>query len=257
MAAQDLWQEYQRTRDPRLRQELILAHLPLVKYLAGRLAVRVPACLGQEDLESCGILGLIEAVEKYDPSQGTSFTGYAYHRIRGAMLDEIRRLNWVPRGTWQKLQRLSESRQRLEREYDGAAIPEEVLAAEAGITPAELQRIRRQMAQGTLISLDEAAAGAEGESFSWGEVLPDPGSPDPLALLEEAEARELLARAVEELPERDRLVLALYYQEGLTLKEIGRVLDVSESRVCQLHGRAIARLREKLGGTLLVGHPER
>ncbi|MBC7106061.1 MAG: FliA/WhiG family RNA polymerase sigma factor, partial [Firmicutes bacterium] len=229
----------------------------LVKYLAGRLAVRVPACLGQEDLESCGILGLIEAVEKYDPSQGTSFTGYAYHRIRGAMLDEIRRLNWVPRGTWHKLQRVAESRQRLEHEYNGGAVPEEVLAAEAGLTTAELQRIRRQTAQGAVISLDEAAVGAEGEAFSWGEVLPDPGSPDPLAAVEEAEARRLLATAVRELPERDRLVLALYYQEGLTLKEIGRVLDVSESRVCQLHGRAIARLREKLGGMLFVGRDAR
>lgn len=256
MAAQEIWQEYQRTRDPRLRQELILAHLPLVKYLAGRLVVRAPACLGQEDLESCGVLGLIEAVEKYDPSQGTSFTGYAYHRIRGAMLDEIRRLNWVPRGTWQKLQRLTESRQRLEREY-GGIVPEEVLAADAGITPGELQRIHRQLGRTSLVSLDEAATGVEGDTVSWGEVLPDPSSPDPLAMLEEAEARELLARAVEELPERDRLVLALYYQEGLTLKEIGKVLDVSESRVCQLHGRAIARLREKVGGMLLVGRPKR
>ncbi|WP_027718832.1 sigma-70 family RNA polymerase sigma factor [Desulfovirgula thermocuniculi] len=240
-----LWQEYKRTRDPRVRQQLILSYLWLVKYLAGRLAIRLPTCLAPEDLESSGIFGLIEAVDKYNPDLGVDFESYAYTRVRGAMLDEVRRANWVPRTLWHKLQRLKMVREKLEAQHREKA-PPELVAREMGITPAELSYLDGQFQRLFTLSLDETVATANGESMRLGDLLPDEHSPDPLDRLAQEEDQEMLARAIASLPEKDQLVLALYYQEGLTLKEIGAVLNVSESRVCQLHGRAIRRLREKL-----------
>jgi RNA polymerase sigma factor for flagellar operon FliA len=216
-----------------------------VKYLAGRLAVKLPSFIGQEDLESYGVFGLLEAVEKYNPDLGASFKAYAYSRIRGAMIDEIRKLNWIPRTMWQKIQQLNTTRERLQKET-GENVTCEALAAAMGITVAELHKLAGQAGLLSFSSLDETVPVAEGEMIRWGDMIQDPESPDPLEVIEREEGRRLLVEAIEELPEKDRTVLALYYQEGLTLKEIGRVLEVSESRVCQLHTRALNRLRNKL-----------
>lgn len=243
--AEELWREYRRSRDENIKHDLVLAHLPLVKYLAGRLAVKLPSFIGQEDLESYGVFGLLEAVEKYNPDLGASFKAYAYSRIRGAMIDEIRKLNWIPRTMWQKIQQLNTTRERLQKET-GENVTCEALAAAMGITVAELHKLAGQAGLLSFSSLDETVPVAEGEMIRWGDMIQDPESPDPLEVIEREEGRRLLVEAIEELPEKDRTVLALYYQEGLTLKEIGRVLEVSESRVCQLHTRALNRLRNKL-----------
>ncbi len=242
---EEIWREYRGTKDAKLKNEIVLAHLSLVKYLAGRLAVKLPAFVGQEDLESYGIFGLLEAVEKFNPDLGVTFKAYAYSRIRGAMIDEIRKLNWIPRTLWQKIQFLNTTRERMQKEL-GEQVPSTTLAEAMGITVAELYKLEGQINLLSLSSLDETVSVADGERVRWGDMIHDPESPDPLDLIEKEESRRLLVEAIEELPDKDRTVLALYYQEELTLKEIGKVLDVSESRVCQLHTRALNRLRSKL-----------
>lgn len=242
----EMWRKYRQSRDAELKNEIVLAHLSLVKYLAGRLAVKLPTFIGQEDLESYGIFGLLEAVEKFNPDLGVSFKAYAYNRIRGAMIDEIRKLNWIPRTLWQKIQLLNTTRERLQKEL-GEQVSHGALAEAMGITVSELYKLEGQVNLLSLSSLDETVSVADGERVRWGDMIQDSDSPDPLDMIEKEESKRLLIKAIEELPEKDRTILALYYQEELTLKEIGKVLDVSESRVCQLHTRALNRLRSKLG----------
>ncbi len=242
---EEVWREYRLTRDENLKNELVLAHLSLVKYLAGRLAVKLPSFVSQEDLESYGVFGLLEAVEKYNPELGTSFKAYAYSRIRGSMIDEIRKLDWIPRTMWQKLQMLNTTREKLQKEH-GEQVTCKGLAEAMGITETELHKLEGQTNLLSLSSLDETVSIGDGERVRWGDMIQDPESPDPLDMIEKEESRQSLLKAIDELPEKDRVVLALYYQDELTLKEIGRVLEVSESRVCQLHTRALNRLRNKL-----------
>lgn len=245
MIGMETWREYRRTGDAALRQELIINYLPLVKYLAGRLAVKLPPCASQEDMESYGVFGLMDAIEKYDPEQGTRFEAYAYSRVLGAMIDELRKLNWVPRTLIQKMQELNDVREKLERKHQGQ-VTQELLAAEMGITVDELRRIAIHFERANMVSVDEMLTGADGERMRRGDLLEDRTSPDPLEFIEKKDGEAHLVEAIEHLPERDKTVLALYYQEGLTLREIGQVLDISESRVCQLHTRALAKLRERL-----------
>lgn len=239
------WERYQQEKSSSLRDELIVEHLPLVKQVAGRLAVRLFSAISTEDLEGWGVFGLIEAVEKYDPAQGTDFKTYAYYRIRGAILDELRRQSWVPRSLWQKLQRINEVRERLEKET-GESVTEGELAEALGLSPEEYNRLSGHFSRISLISLDDARFSPDGEPITWGDVIEDRSSPDPLEPMLEEENREDLIRAISKMEERDKLILALYYQEGLTLKELGSVLDVTESRACQLHARVINRLRRQL-----------
>lgn len=245
LAGAQLWEQYRKTKDEELKKQLVVSHLWLVKHLAGRLAVRLPAAINQEDLESCGILGLLEAIDKFDPAVGGDFESYAYVRIRGAMLDELRRVNWIPRTIWQKLQALRAVKEKLESSAEGA-VTEEALAREVGWDVAEIRRLDAHSRRIYAVSLDEMAATAAGEAVRLGDVVADEASPDPLEIVAEEDNRQLLAKAVQSLNDKDRLVLSLYYQKGLTLREIGEVLEVSESRVCQLHARALQRLRKKL-----------
>ncbi|SHF36877.1 sigma-70 family RNA polymerase sigma factor [Desulforamulus putei] len=239
------WEKFIQTRDEEARRQLILHYLPLVKHLAGRVAVKLPSFIQREDLESYGVIGLMEALDKFDPAMGNSFDSYAYHRIRGAMLDEVRRQNWLPRTTWQKFQVLKSTRERLEREK-GKAVSDELLAKEMGISLEELHQLIWQANRMYFQSLDEEMAGHDGSAMSKLETVEDINSPDPLSIVEEKENKKLLTLAIEKLGERDKLILSLYYWEGLTLKEIGHVLEVSESRVCQLHTQVMKKLRKTL-----------
>jgi RNA polymerase sigma factor for flagellar operon FliA len=239
-----LWQKYNESQNESTKREIVLAYLYLVKHIAGRLSVKFPAGVSREDLESCGILGLLEAIDKYDVSQGTGFEAFAYRRIQGAMYDELRRANWIPRTTWQKLNRLYMAKNKVENKL-GRSISSEELAKQLGIPAKEVHRLNSIFTQLTALSLDESLEEND-QSISFSDILPDPSSPDPLQEICSKDERDVLTKAVGMLDERDRLILSLYYHEELTLKEIGQVLEITESRVCQLHSRAITRLRKKL-----------
>ncbi|OAT79918.1 sigma-70 family RNA polymerase sigma factor [Desulfotomaculum copahuensis] len=240
-----LWQQFRQNKSQELRHQLVLSYLWLVKHLAGRLAVRLPACISQEDLESCGVFGLIEAVDKFDPDMGRDFESYAYARVRGAMLDEVRRANWIPRTMWHKLQLLKATREKLERKHH-QAVTNEAVAREMGVSTAEINRLDNHFQRIYTLSLDEMVTASGGETLRLGDLIPDPASPDPLDKVAEDDNQRLLAQAVAAMSEKDQLVLSLYYRERLTMKEIGLVIGVTESRVCQLHSRALNRLRQKL-----------
>lgn len=241
----ELWQEYRRNKGDAEKSQLVLSFLWMVKYIAGRLAVRLPPGLDQEDLESCGVFGLMEAVEKYDPAVGRDFEAFAYLRVRGAMLDEIRKVNWVPRTMWQKMQELKSVRERLEKK-PGVRVTEDILAREMGIQVSEVRKLESYYNRAFTLSLEENVKTGEGNVIRLGDAVQDFESPDPLENISEQENRRMLAQAIQSLSEKEQILLALYYQEELTLKEIGKVLEVSESRVCQLHSRAIRRLRNQL-----------
>lgn len=246
MSKADLWQKYAESGDEIIKKELVLTYLGLVKNLSGRLSVRLPACMNREDLESCGIIGLIEAIDKFNPDLDIEFETFAYRRIRGAMYDEIRRANWIPRSTWQKLNSLYDARSRLEQAL-GRSVSNYELSRETGIPVQDIHKLNNHLKNLSPVSLDGMTPEEDdSDSLRFTDIFPDPSSPDPLYEICKADDRNNLIKAIELLNERDRLVLALYYQEELTLKEIGQVLEITESRVCQLHSRAIARLRKKL-----------
>lgn len=225
------------TLDP---EELVTTHAPLVKRIAYHLLARLPPNVLADDLIQAGMIGLLEAARHYDPAQGASFDTYAGIRIRGAMLDEIRRCDWAPRSLHRKVREVSEAIRSIERRESRDARDAEV-AAELGIGLREYHQILQQASGQRLFSIEDLAAGAETISESLGD-----GISGPLEELQGEEFREVLARAVASLPEREQLVMSLYYEEELNLREIGEVLGVSESRVCQIHGQALVRIKARM-----------
>ena len=237
----DLWVRYAETRDWRLRERLVLEHAPLVKYVIDRMAIPLPPCLEYEDLISHGIVGLIQAVDRYDPSRGVPFRTYAIARIRGQVLDTLRRLDLVPRSARQRAREIERAIQALRRELGRTPSDEEV-AAYLGIE-VETVRTTLQQAACVLVSMDSLLLNSQEEGFLMGETLEDHETPTPMEHLEELDIRERLREALQELSEREQLVLSLYYEQELTMKEIGKVLGVTESRVSQIYSRAILNLR--------------
>ncbi|TYO96291.1 sigma-70 family RNA polymerase sigma factor [Desulfallas thermosapovorans] len=244
MGSADIWARYSKTGDQSLKDELVLKHLGLVKYLAGRLMVNAPPGITREDLEGYGVIGLLDAIDKFNVKMGTEFKNYAYTRIRGAILDEIRKQSWVPRSKWQKLHQYNKLK---ERYWQNGEMPDErILAGEMGVDAVRLRQLAAEYSSAFIISLEDGV-GTDGEGV-LADTIKDENSPDPLDIIALQDEKQTLAQAIRDLPERDRLVLALYYQEELTLKEIGSVLEVTESRVCQLHSKALRKLKAKLTG---------
>jgi RNA polymerase sigma factor for flagellar operon FliA len=242
----NLWSAYKRDGDHRARDRLILNYAPLVQYVAGRVAVGLPRHVDRADLVSYGIFGLIDAVERFDLGRDCRFETYAIARIKGNILDELRSLDWVPRSVRAKARAVETTLARLEAELHRPPSDAE-LAAALGLDDAGLQRALSEIALVSLVAFDAAVGAATGDDqpLTLGEVLADRDD-DPMAAVELAELRRTLADAIERLPQRERTVVSLYYHDGLTLAEIGRVLGVTESRACQLHGKAVARLRIRL-----------
>jgi len=219
--------------------DLVERYAALVKRIAYHLVSRLPPSVQVDDLIQAGMIGLLEAAAHYDPGQGASFETYAGIRIRGAMLDEIRRSDWTPRSVHRKARQVAEAMRAIEHEKGRDARDVEVAQA-LGISLEEYYRILQDAAGCRIFSLDETDTGEE---------PPEPGGgEDPLAAVEDQAFREALAEAIAGLPERERLVMSLYYEEELNLREIGEVLGVSESRVCQIHGQALMRLRARMSG---------
>jgi RNA polymerase sigma factor FliA len=242
-----MWQEYKvQPNNAQLREQLILKYLHLVRYVVSRLPVTLPVSIAQEDLISYGTMGLMEAVERYDINRGLKFETYAVTRIRGSIIDQLRFQDWVPRGVRKRSKDVTDAIMRLEDKLRRSPTEDEI-AAELGIPKPKLQAILSE-SNNLLLSLDESRGGDDGagSTASLMDLVEDKNSPDPQAELETGELRQRLAEAIGKLPEREKLLIALYYHENMTLKEIGEVISVSESRVCQLHAQAILRLRGAL-----------
>lgn len=244
----DLWERFKESADPSARERLIIHYSPLVKYVAGRVSVGLPNTIEQADLTSYGIFGLIDAIEKFDPSRNIKFETYAINRIRGAIIDELRAVDWIPRSVRSKAREVERALAQLQSELHRPPTDGE-LAEKLGVSIDDLQQNLNRINLVSVVALDEllGGTGEKGESLSLVDTLEDPGAADPVASFESIEMRHILAKAVETLPERERLVVTLYYYEGLTLAEIGGVLGVTESRVCQMHTKAVLQLRNRMG----------
>jgi RNA polymerase sigma factor for flagellar operon FliA len=242
-----LWKEFKETKDPPLRERLILHYSPLVKYVAGRVGAGLPPNIEQADLVSYGIFGLIDAIEKFDITRAIKFETYAISRIKGAIIDELRAIDWIPRSVRYKAREVEKAYAALEARLHRTPTENEV-AGELGIALDDLHAIFSQVSFVNVIALDELlnVGGERGDKLSLVDTLEDTKAEDPVAAFESEETKYLLARAINTLPEREKIVVTLYYYEGLTLAEIGQVLGVTESRICQMHTKAVLQLRGKL-----------
>ena len=224
------------------KEDLVTKHAPLVKRIAYHLMSRLPPSVQADDLIQAGMIGLLEASRNYDASQGASFETYAGIRIRGSMLDEIRRTDWTPRSVHRKARQVSEAVRTIENENGRDAKDVEV-AEKLGITLHEYHRILQDSTGCRVFSTDDA--GVNGDEPP--QPVADVPHNEPLDSLQKTDFKSALAQSISGLPERERLVMAMYYDEELNLREIGEVLGVSESRVCQIHGQALIRLRSRMG----------
>ncbi len=242
-----LWREYRRTHDKALRDRLLLTYAPLVKFVAGRLGSRLPAHVDKDDLVSSGLLGLVGAIERFDPIRNVMFETYAITRIRGAILDELRAIDWVPRSVRARTHEIERAMAALEAQLHRTPTDSEI-AESIGITEAELDNSLTDIAHSFIATLDDArtSPNSDGDSVALIDTIEDTEGPKPQAALDETETREALAQSIAALPEREKIVITLHYYEELTLREIGEVLDVTESRISQLHTKAILRLRSRL-----------
>lgn len=242
-----LWAAFKIDGDARAREQLIVHYAPLVKYVSGRVAIGLPPTIDLDDLQSYGIFGLVDAVEKFEPERGVKFETYAIARIRGAMFDGLREQDWVPRTVRQKARHLERTVAELEARLGRSATDAEVCVA-LGLTSDEYFSLLTEIRGTSIVSLDEwwAGEGDEDKGLSLGELIEDPEAAHVGAAIEAEQVEQMLGDVIDALPEREKLIITLYYYEGMTLKEIGHVLGVTESRVSQLHTRAIVRLRARL-----------
>ena len=247
LAIAELWREYKASGEERLRERLILHYSPLVKYVAGRVGVGLPPNIEQADLVSYGIFGLIDAIQKFDLERAIKFETYAISRIKGAIIDELRSIDWIPRSVRSKAREVERAYASLETRLHRSPTEAEV-AAELGIALEDLHTIFSQVSFVNVVALDEllTAGGEKGDKLSLVDTLEDTKAEDPVQAFESEETKYLLAKAINTLPEREKIVVTLYYYEGLTLAEIGQVLGVTESRICQMHSKAVLQLRGKL-----------
>ena len=246
-ALRELWQSFKQTGRREHRDRLILHYSPLVKYVAGRVGVGLPPNIEQSDLVSYGIFGLIDAIEKFDVDRSIKFETYAISRIRGAIIDELRAIDWIPRSVRSKAREVEKAYSALEAKLRRTPTEAEV-AAELGISLDDLHTVFSQVSFVNVVALDELLnlGGEKGDRLTLVDTLEDTKADDPVAVFESEETKRLLARAINTLPEREKIVVTLYYYEGLTLAEIGQVLGVTESRICQMHTKAVLQLRGKL-----------
>ena len=241
-----LWIDFKATEEQGLRDRLILHYSPLVKYVAGRVGVGLPPNIEQFDLVSYGIFGLIDAITKFDLAREIKFETYAITRIRGAIIDELRSIDWIPRSVRAKAKSVERAYAELQTTLHRTPTEAEV-AAHMEISLSDLHTIFSQVSYVNVVALDELLGGGDkGEGVSLGDTLEDTRAEDPVMAFETEETKQILADAINGLPEREKVVVTLYYYEGLTLAEIGKVLGVTESRICQMHSKAVIQMRSKM-----------
>ena len=241
-----LWEEYRKTKSQALRDAFIRQYMPLVKYVAGKVSVGMPGSVEFDDLVGFGQFGLLDAIEKYDPSKNVKFKTYAVTRIRGAIFDELRQIDWVPRSVRQKSREIEDAINTLESRLGRTASDAEI-AESLGVSEDDYHRIIMKVSGTSVLSLNDVwHNGDDAANASIGDSIESPSSMNPDAIVEREEIKRVIVQAINELPEKEKMVIVLYYHEDLTFKEIGQVLNVSESRISQLHTKANLRMRAKL-----------
>ena len=241
-----LWAEYKKTKSSQLRDRLIRQYMPLVKYVAGKVSVGLPASMEFDDLVGFGQFGLLDAISKYDLEKGVKFKTYAVTRIRGAIFDEMRQLDWVPRSVRQKSREIEDTISELESKLGRTATDSEI-AQQLNLSEDEYHQTIMKVSASSIVSLNDVwSSGDDSDHLSIGDTIESPASLNPDVQVEREEIRKVIVQAINELPEKEKMVIVLYYHEDLTFKEIGQVLDVSESRISQLHTKANLRLKAKL-----------
>ena len=247
-----LWKKYKEEGDARSRERLVLAYSPLVKYVAGRMSSGLPAHVEEADLISYGLLGLISAIERFDLEREIRFETFAITRIKGSIIDELRSLDWVPRSVRAKAREIERTNAKLENQLHRAPSDSEMAAA-LDTTVEEFQESLVRISNSSVVALDElwTVSDSSGDQVSLLDTIQDPTAVDPAQEMDLTDMKDRLADAIARLPEREKLVVALYYYENLTLREIGEVLGVTESRVSQLHTKAVLRLKSRLQGESL------
>lgn len=232
-----------------LKEEIVLEHAPLIRYIVNRIAVRLPSHIDLDDLQSTGVIGLMDAIDKYDHEKNCKFKTYAEFRIKGAVLDQLRSLDWVPRSVRQKGRKLERAYGEVEQRLGRQASEDEV-ADSLGLEIDKFHALIHQVRGISLVNLEEIrrtnSDGDRGGTFA--DILEDVNSENPFASLKLMETRHVISDSITSLPEKERLVISLYYYEDLNMKEIGGILGITESRVCQIHTKAVMRLRSKLKG---------
>lgn len=239
---QELWKRYHRRADTNTENALVQQYLPLVRSVMGRLAMTLPEHVDHDDLNSAGLVGLLQALRNYDPACGTSFETYARVRIRGAMLDELRRMDWVPRTVHEKARRIQDAMSKLEQRL--GRVPSETQIARAlNISVSEYNDLLAEIRPATFVCLDAAGTADNGESGTLSDVIADPADCGPVEQVSQRELKHLILDRLKELPDIQRKVLALYYGEDMHLREIAEVFNLTESRICQIHSQAILSIR--------------
>ncbi len=243
----EMWRRYKTDGDQRARERLVVAYSPLVKYVAGRTAAGLPPHVEEADLISYGLGGLIAAIERFDPSREIKFETYAIMRIKGAIIDELRAMDWVPRSVRARAREVERANAKLEHTLQRAPTDKEI-AAEMKVSVEELNNSLLAISHSSMVALDElwSTSDSSGDQVSLMDTLEDTTAPDPAKALDVGDLKDRIADSIATLPEREKLVIALYYYENLTLREIGEVLGVTESRVSQLHTKAVLRLRSRM-----------
>jgi RNA polymerase sigma factor for flagellar operon FliA len=243
---EELWKIYRKSHDTSVRDFFVKQYAPLVKYVAGKVAIGMPHNVEFDDLVGFGVFGLFDAIEKYDPTKHVKFKTYAVTRIRGSIFDELRSIDWVPRSVRQKSREVEDTIRSLESRLGRAASDEEIAKA-MSMNVQEFQSLILKMSSTSILSLNDVwYSGEDDDQISIVESVESPTSLNPDTIVEREEIKRVIVEAISELPEKEKKVLILYYYEDLTLKEIGHVLGVTESRISQLHTKAIMRLRSKL-----------
>ncbi len=248
----DLWRRYKDNGDPRARERLVLAYSPLVKYVAGRMSSGLPAHVEEADLISYGLLGLISAIERFEPAREIRFETFAITRIKGSIIDELRSLDWVPRSVRAKAREIERANAKLEHKLHRAPTDQE-MAEELEVDLEDFQESLMRISNSSVVALDElwTVSDSSGDQVSLLDTIQDESAADPAQEMDLTDMKDRLADSIARLPEREKLVVALYYYENLTLREIGEVLGVTESRVSQLHTKAVLRLKSRLQGDSL------
>ena len=232
-----------------LKDHIVIEHTALIRYIVNRIAVRLPSHIDLDDLHSTGVIGLMDAVDKFDPSKNCKFKTYAEFRVKGAILDQLRSLEWVPRSVRQKSRRLEQAYAEVEQRKGRQATEAEIAEA-LGIDMEEFHFLLNQVRGISMVNLDELRSTGDSDQPMYGDIFEDVKAENPFSSLKTRELRQAVADCIGNLPEKERLVVSLYYYEDLNMKEIGNVLGITASRVCQIHTKAVVRLRSKLRSVL-------